>query len=84
MKQFEIDVEQKFEVVDRVVYFVNAETKEEALTRLKNDDYDDIMHSEELDRSYIKTYWEDAKTIDMEENRKLTWLGGFQIEEDLA
>lgn len=70
MKRFEIDVEQKFEVIDRVVYFVEAETKEEALARLKNDDYDDIIHSEELDRSYIETYWGDAEITDLEEKFK--------------
>lgn len=70
MKRFEIDVEQKFEVVDRVVYFVEANSKEEALARLKNDDYDDIMHSEELDRSYVETYWEDTKVIDLDEKTK--------------
>lgn len=75
MRKFEIDVEQSFNVVDRVVYFVKAETKEEALARLKNNDYDDIMHSEELERSYVKTFWEDVKITDLiteEENRKET------------
>ena len=70
MKRFEIDVEQKFEVVDRVVYFVEAESEEEALIRLKNDDYDDIMHSEELDRSYVETYWDDANVVNLEEKFK--------------
>lgn len=70
MKRFEIDVEQKFEVIDRVVYFVEANSKEEALARLKNDDYDDIMHSEELDRSYVETYWEDTEVIDLDEKTK--------------
>ena len=59
-KFYEIDVEQKFRVIDRIVYIVKADSKEEALELVK-EGKGDICHSEELERDGHEPYWYTAK-----------------------
>ena len=65
MKTFEIRAEHKAIVHDEIVFIVSANSKEEAIQKLKdnsqeNDDWD-MIHSEELEREDLETLWEEAE-----------------------
>jgi len=60
MPLFTVNVDQRSTVWDRHLYLVEANTKEEAIQKAQEADYLDIIHSEELDRDFEESYWEDS------------------------
>ena len=60
MPLFTVNVDQRSTVLDQHIYLVEAKTKEEAMQKAQNHDYIDIIHSEELDRDFEESYWEDS------------------------
>ena len=73
MKTFEIRAEHKAIVREEIVFIVNANNKEEAIQKLKdnsheNDDWD-MVHSEELEREDLETSWDDAEIEEVEDEK---------------
>jgi hypothetical protein len=59
MAKFEISVDQKYVVFDKLVLSVEANNEEEALELAQMGEYE-LLHSEEIDRDYEETFWNEA------------------------
>jgi hypothetical protein len=69
-KLYEVVVDQRSVVFDKIVYIVEAENMGEAIAKCQSGDYEDIAHSEELDRDWQETYWNEAHVDDLDEKTK--------------
>ena len=58
-KVYEVVVDQRSVVFDKVVLIVEAESEAEAIHKCQYGEYDDI-DSEEMDRDHEETYWNDV------------------------
>jgi hypothetical protein len=65
-KLFEVEVEQKFSVVDRLVYIVRADNIGEAI-KLIEEGQGNLCHTEELERQDEELYIDTAIVTEIEE-----------------